>query len=106
MKPLRVLSIAGSDPGGGAGVQADVKTITVLGGFAMTVITAITVQNTLGVQDIFTLPPDLVARQFDALASDIGIDAVKTGMLPNREILELIAGKIRGQGLTRVVVDP
>jgi hydroxymethylpyrimidine/phosphomethylpyrimidine kinase len=106
MKPVRILSVAGSDPGGGAGIQADLKTITVLGGFGMTVVTAITVQNTLGVQEISALPPDLVARQFDALAGDIGIDAVKTGMLPNREILEVIAEKIREYGLEKVVVDP
>ncbi len=106
MTPPRILSIAGSDPSGGAGIQADVKTITVLGGFGMTVITALTVQNTLGVQEIYELPPDFVARQFDALASDIGIDAVKTGMLPNREIVRLAARKIREQGLKKVVVDP
>jgi hydroxymethylpyrimidine/phosphomethylpyrimidine kinase len=105
-KPARVLSVAGSDPGGGAGIQADVKTVTVLGGFGMSVVTAITVQNTLGVQDIYCLPPDLVARQFDAVATDIGIDAVKTGMLPNREIMAVVVGKIRKYGLTKVVVDP
>ena len=96
MTPTRVLSVAGSDPGGGAGIQADLKTVTVLGGFGMSVVTAITVQNTLGVQDIYPLPPDLVARQFDALATDIGIDAVKTGMLPNREIMAVVVRKIRG----------
>ncbi len=106
MKPARVLSVAGSDPGGGAGIQADVKTVTVLGGFGMSVVTAITVQNTLGVQDIYPLPPNLVARQFDALAADIGIDAIKTGMLPNREIMAVVVRKIREYGLTRVVVDP
>lgn len=98
--------MAGSDPGGGAGIQGDLKTITVLGGFGMSVLTALTVQNTLGVLDIYYLPPDFVARQFDALAGDIGIDALKTGMLPNREILEVLVRKIREYGLTRVVVDP
>jgi len=106
MKPARVLSVAGSDPGGGAGIQADLKTVTVLGGFGMSVVTAITVQNTLGVQDVYPLPPDLVSRQFDALAGDIGIDAVKTGMLPNREIMAVVIRKIREYHLTRVVVDP
>ena len=106
MQPARVLSVAGSDPGGGAGIQADLKTVTVLGGFGMSVVTAITVQNTLGVQDTYPLPPDLVARQFDAVAADIGIDAVKTGMLPNREIMAVVVRKIREYGLTRVVVDP
>lgn len=106
MNPARILSIAGSDPSGGAGLQADVKTITILGGFAMTVITALTVQNTLGIQEIVALPPDLVARQFDALAADIGFDAIKTGMLPNRAVLETVVAMIRTYGLTRVVVDP
>jgi len=106
MKPARVLSVAGSDPGGGAGIQADLKTITVLGGFGMTVVTALTVQDTRGVEEIYALPPDFVARQFDAVARDIGIDAVKTGMLPNRGIVEAVAGKIREYRLEKVVVDP
>ncbi|MDP2725448.1 MAG: bifunctional hydroxymethylpyrimidine kinase/phosphomethylpyrimidine kinase [Syntrophales bacterium] len=106
MKGGRVLSVAGSDPGGGAGIQADMKTITVLGGFGMTVITALTVQNTLGVREIYEIPPDFVARQFDAVAEDIGIDAVKTGMLPNRGIVEIVARKIREYGIEKVVVDP
>lgn len=106
MKGGRVLSVAGSDPGGGAGIQADMKTITVLGGFGMTVITALTVQNTLGVRKIYELPPDFVAEQFDAVAEDIGIDAVKTGMLPNRGIVEIVARKIREYGIEKVVVDP
>ena len=106
MKVLRVLSVAGSDPGGGAGIQGDLKTITVLGGFAMSVLTALTVQNTLGVQEVYELPPDFVGRQFDALARDIGIDAIKTGMLPNRGILEVLLLKLRELGLKRVVVDP
>ena len=106
MKPARVLTIAGSDPGGGAGIQGDLKTITVLGGFGMSVITALTVQNTQGVGEIYELPPDFVARQFDALAGDIGIDAVKTGMLPTRAMVRLIAGKISAMGLKKVVIDP
>lgn len=106
MKPRRILSIAGSDPSGGAGLQADVKTITVLGGFAMTVITALTVQNTLGVQEVKVVPPDFVARQFDAVATDIGIDAIKTGMLPNQAILETVVAKLMTCGITRIIVDP
>src|SRR3972149_11286643 len=82
------------------------KTITVLGGFGMTVITALTVQNTLGVREIYEIPPDFVARQFDAVAEDIGIDAVKTGMLPNRGIVEIVAQKIREYGIEKVIVDP
>lgn len=106
MKPWRVLSVAGSDTGGGAGIQGDLKTITVLGGFGMTVITALTVQNTLGIREIYELPPDFVARQFDAVAEDIGIEAVKTGMLVNRGIIEVVAQKIREYGIEKVVVDP
>jgi hydroxymethylpyrimidine/phosphomethylpyrimidine kinase len=106
MKPGRILSVAGSDTGGGAGIQGDLKTITVLGGFGMTVITALTVQNTMGIREIYELPPDFVARQFDAVAEDIGIDAVKTGMLANRGIIEIVAQKIRKYGIEKVVVDP
>lgn len=106
MKPWRVLSVAGSDTGGGAGIQGDLKTITVLGGFGMTVITALTVQNTLGIREIYELPPDFVGRQFDAVAEDIGIDAVKTGMLANRGIMEVVTQKIREYGIKKVVVDP
>jgi hydroxymethylpyrimidine/phosphomethylpyrimidine kinase len=101
-----VLSVAGSDTGGGAGIQGDLKTITVLGGFGMTVITALTVQNTLGIREIYELPPDFVGRQFDAVAEDIGIDALKTGMLANREIMEMVAQKIKRYGVNNVVVDP
>ncbi|MCG2830384.1 MAG: hydroxymethylpyrimidine/phosphomethylpyrimidine kinase, partial [Desulfobacteraceae bacterium] len=83
----RVLTIAGSDSGGGAGIQADLKTITVLGGFGMSVITALTAQNTLGVQGVYEVPEDFVEKQFDSVATDIGIDAAKTGMLSNSRII-------------------
>ena len=106
MKPFTVLTIAGSDSGGGAGIQADLKTITVLGGFGMSVITALTAQNTLGVHGIHDVPPAFVAAQFDAVASDIGIDAAKTGMLPTSEIIRVVAGKIRQYGIAKLVVDP
>ena len=106
MKPYRVLTIAGSDSGGGAGIQADLKTITVLGGFGMSVITALTAQNSLGVQGIHDVPPAFVAAQFDAVATDIGIDAAKTGMLATSEVLRVVAGKIRQYGIARLVVDP
>jgi hydroxymethylpyrimidine/phosphomethylpyrimidine kinase len=106
MRPFRVLTIAGSDSGGGAGIQADLKTITVLGGFGMSVITALTAQNTLGVQGIHDVPPAFVAAQFDAVATDIGIDAAKTGMLSNAEIIRVVAGKIRRYGIAKLVVDP
>jgi hydroxymethylpyrimidine kinase/phosphomethylpyrimidine kinase len=99
MRVHRVLSIAGSDSGGGAGIQADLKTITALGGFGMSVITALTAQNTLGVLGIHEVPADFVAMQFDAVASDIGIDAAKTGMLASMEIMRLVAAKVRQYGI-------
>ena len=106
MKPFRVLTIAGSDSGGGAGIQADLKTITVLGGFGMSVVTALTAQNTLGVHGIHDVPPSFVAMQFDAVATDIGIDAAKTGMLATSEIIRVVAAKIRQYGIIKLVVDP
>ena len=102
----RVLTIAGSDSGGGAGIQADLKTITVLGGFGMSVITALTAQNTLGVHGVHEVPAAFVAAQFDAVAADIGIDAAKTGMLASVEIIRIVAEKIRQYGVTKLVVDP
>jgi len=102
----RVLTIAGSDSGGGAGIQADLKTITVLGGYGMSVLTALTAQNTLGVQGILEVPPAFVGKQIDSVLSDIGADAVKTGMLANGKIVEVVARKIRSYRLKRVVVDP
>ena len=77
----RVLIIAGSDSGGGAGIQADIKTVTMLGGHAMTAITAITAQNTLGVKGVLPVPAEMVVAQIDAVVSDIGVDAVKIGMI-------------------------
>ncbi|OHE19767.1 MAG: bifunctional hydroxymethylpyrimidine kinase/phosphomethylpyrimidine kinase [Syntrophobacterales bacterium GWF2_56_9] len=106
MKPVRVLTIAGSDSGGGAGIQADLKTITVLGGFGMSVVTALTAQNPLGVHGIHEVPPEFVAAQFDAVATDIGVDAAKTGMLTSAEIIRVVAGKIRQYGIEKLVVDP
>jgi hydroxymethylpyrimidine/phosphomethylpyrimidine kinase len=87
----RVLSIAGSDSGGGAGVQADVKTVTALRGYAMTAITAITVQNTLGVSAVHPVPPEIVAAQIEAVMSDLGADCWKLGMLGSAEIVECVA---------------
>ncbi|PJA48192.1 MAG: bifunctional hydroxymethylpyrimidine kinase/phosphomethylpyrimidine kinase, partial [Syntrophobacterales bacterium CG_4_9_14_3_um_filter_49_8] len=106
MKPKRILTIAGSDSGGGAGIQADLKTIAALGGFGMSVITALTAQNTLGIQDIHEVSPEFVKRQFDAVASDIGIDAVKTGMLVNSGIIEVVADRLREYRVEKLVVDP
>ncbi|HPX55312.1 MAG TPA: bifunctional hydroxymethylpyrimidine kinase/phosphomethylpyrimidine kinase [Syntrophales bacterium] len=106
MKPARVLTIAGSDSGGGAGIQGDLKTITVLGGFGMSVVTALTAQNSLGVHGIFDVPPEFVEKQFDAVMQDIGADAAKTGMLARPDILRAVIGKIRQYRIDKLVVDP
>jgi hydroxymethylpyrimidine/phosphomethylpyrimidine kinase len=101
-----VLTIAGSDSGGGAGIQADLKTFAARGVFGMSVLTALTAQNTLGVQGVFEIPPEFVGLQIDSVASDIGVDAVKTGMLSSAPIVEAVAAKIREHRLTPLVVDP
>jgi hydroxymethylpyrimidine/phosphomethylpyrimidine kinase len=106
MKIPRVLTIAGSDSGGGAGIQADLKTITVLGGFGMSVVTALTAQNTLGVHAIHDVPPDFIKAQFDAVVSDIGVDAAKIGMLSNTITIQAVASKIREYGIKNLVLDP
>jgi hydroxymethylpyrimidine/phosphomethylpyrimidine kinase len=102
----RILTIAGSDSGGGAGIQADLKAITLLGGYGMSVLTALTAQNTVGVQAIHEVPSRFVETQIDSVLSDIGADAIKTGMLANAEIVEVVARKIRQYGVKKVVVDP
>src|SRR5512136_1276234 len=102
----RILTIAGSDSGGGAGIQADLKAITLLGGYGMSVLTALTAQNTTGVQGIHEVPVAFVEKQIDSVLSDIGADAVKTGMLANREIIDAVARKIRQYRVRKVVVDP
>jgi len=102
----RALTIAGSDSGGGAGIQADLKTFTAFGVYGMTAVTAITAQNTVGVQAIQELPLDLIAAQVRSVAGDIGIDAVKTGMLGSAGIVELVAELVRSLELPRLVVDP
>ena len=103
----RVLIVAGSDSGGGAGIQADIKTVTMLGGHAMTAITAITAQNTLGVEAVHGLPPGLVAQQMACVAGDIGVDAVKIGMLGGPALARSIAEEL-GRGLypAAIVLDP
>jgi hydroxymethylpyrimidine/phosphomethylpyrimidine kinase len=100
------LTIAGSDSGGGAGIQADLKTFSALGVFGTSAITAITAQNTLGVTAVFEVPPEIVAAQIDAVLTDIGADAVKTGMLSNSEIIRVVAAKVREYGISTLVVDP
>ena len=103
----RILIIAGSDSGGGAGIQADIKTVTMLGGHAMTAITAITAQNTLGVSEVLALPVSLVEAQFRAVVDDIGVDAVKIGMLGRGDLVDCVAGLLRTLPAgTPVVFDP
>jgi hydroxymethylpyrimidine/phosphomethylpyrimidine kinase len=102
----KVLSIAGSDSGGGAGIQADLKTILSLGGYGMSAITALTAQNTLGAQAISLVEPDFVAKQIQAVLSDIGADCVKTGMLGNGEIVKVVADQLLKYGVQKLVVDP
>ncbi|MDP3870878.1 bifunctional hydroxymethylpyrimidine kinase/phosphomethylpyrimidine kinase [Phenylobacterium sp.] len=101
----RVLIIAGSDSGGGAGIQADIKTVTALGGYAATAITAITAQNTLGVHGVHAIPPAMVEAQARAVLDDLGADAVKTGMLGDVEMVERVAA-ILDTVRVPVVVDP
>lgn len=103
----RVLVVAGSDSGGGAGIQADIKAVTCLGGFAMTAVTAITVQNTRGVFGVHPVPLETVVAQIDVVASDLGVDAVKTGMLGTAEIVEAVAQALEAH-VSRAprVIDP
>ena len=101
----RVLIIAGSDSGGGAGIQADIKTVTALGGYAATAITAVTVQNTLGVTGVHPIPLDVVAAQARAVLSDIGADAIKTGMLGDVATVELVA-QLLDESDAPAVIDP
>ena len=103
--PGRILIIAGSDSGGGAGIQADIKAVTAMGGYAATAITAITVQNTLGVHGVHPLPLDLIEAQARAVLDDIGADAIKTGMLGSTEVVERVAA-ILDSSDAPAVIDP
>lgn len=103
----RVLVVAGSDSGGGAGIQADIKAIMALGGYAATAITALTAQNTVGVHGVLPVPPHFVRQQIDAVLDDIGADAVKTGMLGSAEVVQAVAAALRRRGSPiPLVVDP
>ena len=107
MRIGRVLVIAGSDSGGGAGIQADLKTIMALGGFAMTALTALTAQNTRGVSAVLPVPPDFLRAQIDTVMADIGADAIKTGMLPDIASIEAVADFIAALTVTLpFVMDP
>src|SRR4051794_19935731 len=101
----RVLIIAGSDSGGGAGIQADIKTVTALGGYAATAITAVTVQNTLGVSAVHPIPVETIAAQARAVLDDIGAEVIKTGMLGEAEVVELVA-QLLDEAALPAVIDP
>lgn len=102
----RVLIIAGSDSGGGAGIQADIKTVTMLGGYAATAITAVTAQNTQGVFGVHNIPADFVRKQIELVLVDIGADAIKTGMLSNAEIIRKTAYMLKKHNIKNFVLDP
>lgn len=102
----RVLTIAGSDSGGGAGIQADIKAISAMGCYASSAITAITVQNTLGVEAVHAVPLDILRGQIEAVMEDIGADAVKIGMLHSAEVVEIVAKAIEKYHICNVVLDP
>jgi len=106
MSQGRVLILAGSDSGGGAGIQADIKTVTALGGYAATAITAVTVQNTLGVSAVHPVPLAVIEGQARAVLDDIGADAIKTGMLGGVEVVELVALILEGASSLPAVIDP
>ncbi|HJV45551.1 MAG TPA: bifunctional hydroxymethylpyrimidine kinase/phosphomethylpyrimidine kinase [Bacillota bacterium] len=106
MSIARALTIAGSDSGGGAGIQADLKTFTARNVYGMSAITAITAQNTLGVQGVHVVPLEMIEKQIDMVIEDLGVDAVKTGMLGTSDVIELVAQKLKQHKVTRLVVDP
>ena len=102
----KAMTIAGSDSGGGAGIQADLKTFAALGVYGTVTLTAITAQNTVGVYGVHEIPTDMIVAQMDAVMSDIGADAVKTGMLSSQEIVEVVAAQVAKHGIRSLVVDP
>lgn len=102
----RALTIAGSDPGGGAGVQADLKTFSAFRVYGMSAVTAVTVQNTLGVRGVLAVPPQVVSEQIDAVLEDIGTGAVKTGMLGSAAVIKAVAGRLIAHKVRNLVVDP
>jgi hydroxymethylpyrimidine/phosphomethylpyrimidine kinase len=106
MTVKKALTIAGSDSGGGAGIQADLKTFQELGVYGMSVLTALTAQNTRGVHGVYPIPPEFIGQQIDAVLSDIGTDAVKTGMLFDSKIIETVASKLKEYNVGNYVLDP
>ncbi|MGI5120823.1 bifunctional hydroxymethylpyrimidine kinase/phosphomethylpyrimidine kinase [Marinactinospora thermotolerans] len=106
MSSFNILSIAGTDPSGGAGIQADLKAFSALGGYGMSVVTALVAQTTTGVTEVLDVPPEFVTSQLDTLLGDVRVDAVKIGMLSTTGVIEAVAGAIDRHGLTRIVLDP
>jgi len=106
MSIVKALTIAGSDSGGGAGIQADLKTFSAFRVFGMSVVTAVTAQNSVGVQGVFNLPPEFVARQIDSVLTDFGADAIKIGMLSTAPIIEAVAARLPAHRHGPVVLDP
>jgi len=102
----RALTIAGSDSGGGAGIQADLKTFTAFKVYGMSAVTSVTVQNTMGLRGVSAVPPLVVAAQIDAVLEDIGADAVKTGMLASAPLIRAAAGRLKAHGVKKLVLDP
>src|SRR5947199_7180636 len=102
----KALTIAGSDSGGGAGIQADLKTFSAFRVFGMSVLTAVTAQNSVGVQGVFNLPPEFVGKQLDSVLSDFGADAVKIGMLSTTPIIAAVAARLRAHAQGQIVLDP
>lgn len=102
----RVLTIAGSDSGGGAGIQADIKTISATGSYAMSAITAVTVQNTVGVESVYPVPPSTIGAQIHSVLSDIGADAVKIGMLHSSEVIRTVRMSLEPYAMKNIVIDP
>ena len=102
---VKVMTVAGSDSGGGAGIQADLKTIAALGAYGTSTITSVTAQNTRRVVSVFEIPVDMIEQQFDAVISDIGADAVKIGMLSSSLIIDAVADKIREHAVKNLIVD-
>ncbi len=102
----RVLTIAGSDSGGGAGIQADLKTFSALGCYGMSAITALTAQNTVGVSGIYDVPADFIVKQINVVLDDIGVDSVKTGMLHRPEVIQKISAILKSRHISSIVVDP
>ena len=106
MSVPKALTIAGSDSGGGAGIQADLKTFSAFRVFGMSVLTAVTAQNSVGVQGVFNLPPEFVGKQLDSVLSDFGADAVKIGMLSTTPIIAAVAARLRAHAQGQIVLDP